>query len=757
MEGDAYIRLGSHGPRHWGNADSPTDLVFVDLEQKSIDKLRQVPHDVVRRMGALLVRAEPVPPGGEPAPWAPSLADVRKIAERLDLSCQVGLLHQPIGAEPYIQGDIPAADANDLLARARAVELNALLEWGRAVWRPTAFHYRLPSGEHAKTFVKLVDAIRQPRDAQVVASWLNRHLVDELGLVADTAGLVAVTESLRATMRAAGLREGPVAVLDGYPSTGMAVQQAVKDALGNSGRVLAILSVNSSGRVATRLLEALHAPAGGVQEWTLEILVDRRACDLGNVSVWLPGPGDDSLLGEQYGGGDGCPLCRDGKTTRVVPINPISFDGMLASQIRQLMPSTADARLNRALWETCSESDAIGLVEPPDEDVAAFRPSPTKMPIHFRLRSLLDEPVYGERLADRVEQMLAEQLAAETAGELRAGQRLTGQADLILVPEHEGSLDRHSDLWDKVAPHLAADGHQVLPFSIKHEWSDELRSAIAQANDILVFALGLVTGGSITKALAGVQSVRKDHAYGVSALVVHARPSRKRAWQSLRNAYAHRLFEAWLTYLPERSPMQDELAALDAVDGDDLGAGASDFLDRRKALVSGSAGDTPTPLFWGARADDKLSPHSLYGEGLDPVTTFAALGSSMERARQMADLAVVPELRVFELQALLTSYFDKLILVSILRWLRPAEAWWGDTGEDAQATMQAMFNRADQDDLRILVPELLLAIAQGKVQHEQAVDVVRAHVASLLASTPDDETRAAVEVGLAAIGGRQGF
>ncbi len=746
MQGDAYIRFGPRGTRFDGNADAPNALVFVDLERQDIGELREVPHEVLRRVGTLLVRAEPVYEGKRPAPWAPTLDAVQRIAERLDLNCRVGLVHHPVGAPPHVESaDIPAGDNAALLRRAREVELRALLEWGNAVWQPLDYHFRLPSGDHTATFVKLGDAIRQPRDAQVIASWLNRHLTDELGIVCDAVGLVGVLEALRVTMRAAGLSEGPVSVLERYPSTSLAVRQAVNDAHSERGSLLAVMSVSSSGRLAGRLHDALLASAGAVAEWALEILVSRERYALDHVDVWI---GDGILLGEQHSNAGACAACMSPASARLVPINPVSFDGMLTSQLRQLMPDTTDARANRRFWELCSAADAIGLEEEPDGEVAEFRPSPTKMPIHFRHAELLKSSAYREAVVARIAQMLDDQQELVAREKWSARRPLSGNASLVLVPEHERKMDGYNELWEMISPLLAREGAELVTFPRKGHWRTQLDKQVQDADDILVLALGLVTGGSITKALTGVQRARRDEHFELAALVVHARPTQQRSWKTLRNAYAHRLFEVWLSLLPDRSPLQEEDDVLGGVNGDTLDEHATTFLNQRKAFVSGDSGEESVPMFWGAKADAELSPHSLYGESLRSISTFVGVGASMERARQQARRNAVPELPVFELRALLASYFDKMILAAVLRWLEPEEAWWGDTPDAAEQTMLQLLQRAEPEDLLVLVPELLLAIAQGKLP-ERAAAIVRDRAELLLEQPIGEEARAALEVGLA--------
>src|SRR5205823_2168598 len=109
----------------------------------------------------------------------------------------------------------------------------------------------------------------------------------------------------------------------------------------------------------------------------------------------------------------------------------------------------------------------------------------------------------------------------------RTGLRLTGDADLVLVPQHEYNDENFMPLWETVGPLLTKDGAVVVPFPVKGSWQEDLKDMVRAGRDILVFALGLVTGGSVTKALTGVQEAKNDENYELAGLVVHARPSER--------------------------------------------------------------------------------------------------------------------------------------------------------------------------------------------------------------------------------------
>jgi hypothetical protein len=225
----------------------------------------------------------------------------------------------------------------------------------------------------------------------------------------------------------------------------------------------------------------------------------------------------------------------------------------------------------------------------------------------------------------------------------------------------------------------------------------------------------------------------------VGGIVMHARPETDREWTVLRNAYT-RIEALWLTPLPLRSPFEEEELLLAYVPLDEAESGASDYLKGRLAFCRDNDADWPRrvathppapvdphAVFWGMPLDGSaatgwsgrdhpvLRPGSRFGHCIRATTTFAAVGSAMQRARLNAPTWTAPAWHQFEMPAILRSYFDPPIVAAILRWLEPHEAWWGDREEDAGNVVAEALARATDDDRKILLPELLLAAALGKV------------------------------------------
>lgn len=69
---------------------------------------------------------------------------------------------------------------------------------------------------------------------------------------------------------------------------------------------------------------------------------------------------------------------------------------------------------------------------------------------------------------------------------------------------------------------------------------------------------------------------------------------------------------------------------------------------------------------------------------------------------------------------LVRSCFDAIITCSVTRWLQPGELWWGADRDDTQSVLDSLAYLIDQasdgtEEQLLLLPELLLAAAQGKI------------------------------------------
>lgn len=747
MSSDAYIRIGGRGVRAYGQTEHHDSLIFVDApEGRPLTALRHVSYALFSNARTILVRADsPIDSPTQDSTLSDRSTELAEQIHSLDLDrVQHGLLRQPVGEPARIEGSIDDGPG-ELLDRARAIELEALLHWGEAIWRPSAHHYRLPSGEHAAGFVRVADAIQGPRDAEVLASWLYPYLADHVGIVVDTGTLSALVEALIAAVRSRpGWLPGPVNVLEGYPATRLDVAKVIRDTAIGDG-VIALLSVNSSGRLRDHITAALkdHPTVGR----SLDVLVDkneiaRHAQDLGGVQMrtWHPRPSAEPLVRYDAESADVCQLCRQASTATLVAISARSFDGRLPGTLARITPSVEDTRRNRTLWEHADTvKGAIRLEAKPDQAVVTWRP-PGPMPIIVDYSKLLARAAFRTAAVDA----LQEQLRRSRAKPLTA--------DLVLMPDHEYELPTRPQLVQAMRP-ILGENPKLAPFPPRGEWSTELRDLVRKAqNCIVVLSLGVVTGSTLHGALAAVQSARERGPYDLYAYVLHARLADRRAWQTLENSYANQIFAAWHSYLPDRSPLGDEAVTLQGISERTQGQltpAASAVLQTRGQMLAGEDLDQDMALFWGTAPDSQLTPNSLFGQGLHAPAVYVAVGSAMERARKDQRRDAQPVQRVFELPAIARSYYDPMILSAVLRWLQPHEAWWGTQAGEERSVVQAILNRATLEHQLILVPELLLAAAQGKL-NRPGTTVVQAAAASLLASDRlTSDQRAPVELALA--------
>jgi hypothetical protein len=721
----AYVSIRSGGVRAFNVPRGKGSVVFVDISSAGgPDRVRELPPTVLREPRAQLLFRMANEEGEE---------ELRTILERWDLPMEAALLQQPLGAPPELKAlrGHPEVD----IGAARAIELEALLHWGKAIWRPERYHFRLPSGEHAPQFVKLSDAIRAPRDARVLAGWLLEWVHPHTGFVIDTGTLTPVIEAVQRLMVEAGRPPGPVAVLDQYPRTNVDVDTAVEMAAGDQGRLLAVISVNSSGAVRDRVLAAIDRQRESLSEQRVVVMLDKHEPpSREEISTWSPLPGRQPLLRGGAISKDECEDCRNSKRARIIPINPYTFDGMLPAQLRPIMPSISDARENWRLWQACSDHSAIAVESRSAAPVPALRAT-GPMPIRLRLDELLRQKGFHELARERLGAAIEE-----------AGDAFSADSDLVLVPSHEMRCDGFESFWEAVGP-VVAPGQQPLGFSIVDEDFDEsVSERLAEAETVTIFALGAVSGWSLQKALVSVQHTHREHDLETQGVVLHARPATAREWETLENSFGSALLAGFMSILPDRSPLTEERTLLQTLDRTGLSHGATELFEQRLRLCNGEAepDGQPASLFYGAKRDARLTRNSLFGQRLDARSAYTAVAAAMALARSEDGERAAPEFRVFDLAGIARSYYDPLILAAALRWLHPHESWWGWRSSEAERVIATLLERATVDDQEILIPELLLAYAEGKV-HEAAVETILAR-AEQTETGADENVRVAIEL-----------
>jgi hypothetical protein len=140
---------------------------------------------------------------------------------------------------------------------------------------------------------------------------------------------------------------------------------------------------------------------------------------------------------------------------------------------------------------------------------------------------------------------------------------------------------------------------------------------------------------------------------------------------------------------------------------------------------------------------------SYFGEALRSRAAFAAVGAAIQHARVHMGKAVgAPLWRMFDMAAIIRSYYDPIILASVFRWIRPTEAWWGSSTRDAELAIEHLLGRTIEDEAPRLLPELLLAASQGKVPRV-TFDLIRSKGEVVANALPDAAHAAPIRLGLA--------
>jgi hypothetical protein len=793
---DGYLRLtpASRGVSRQsipsGNNDA---LLFVDVEGDDINadeligNLQQTPERlthtryVLIRWPAITATTSPdqeVALDARAAEWTQRLAELNFASQFKTLHW--GVVRFRVGDTPVVTWAEPAAERNasdsELLARALRVELRTLLEFGHAIWRPTSYHYRLPSGQHAAAFIRVGDAFRSPRDVRVITSWLTPRMRDKQAIAADSATLVPLITDVHAVLATRGWRPGRVEMLDEYPRTKLDISRVIVPLRADSGGVLALMSVNSSGGYRGLFLDGLESAFGtNKADWSMVVMVD-KTIDRGDeafhtadtipddrVSTWCAFS-EDATSGINEAS---CRWCKNPDMAQVVRIDPRTFEALVLPEVDRQMPSFAAARAATDFWNLCNEQGAVGhTAYPVSSPSAVSRPKGERMGVLIDNVALLASTTLATRVAERVAR-IHDKFARD--GNTRRID-YTGY-DAVLVSAFEAATPNFDARLAELLPVFGLQDATIIKADLGG--GDFPLDAIQPLNKVVIFALGSVSGWNLRQLLLGVQDAwRPAASKDMAGIVLHARPTTYREWENLQSSFSGKLDGIWTTFLPWRNPMEEEHDALALLDHEFVDAQpgpVQDFILHRRQLTKSTITEwrermdqflnpddpdvdpipDPRAVLWGIGygGHTKVRNESLYGTEADALTAYSAIGAALHATRQERH-DYDPRWLVFDMPAISRSYFDAIILASILRWTEPQEVWWGNSDREARAVMSELIARTVEDqDRHILIPELLYAASQGKVP-AGACGVLKS-LAETEIETWDEADRAPALLGLA--------
>ena len=707
---------------------------------------------------------------------------------------RVGVIQHQVANRPVLRWGRwtpEESEVDGIIHRVRAVETEAMLRRQNAVWEPKNYHYRLPNGEHSDMFIRVADAINEPQDAYVMACWLSEQLRDRIGVIADTGGLTPLIVQLESFLTRFNWAIGPTAILEAYPAGRPLVRQAIESAHNeNTPRIMAVLSVSSTGTLQRNLVDELNRISLDVDatpslDYVLNVIVDRTA--IGDNLTGLIS--DDSTSAESWWtiGRDAhmessgiCSLCSDPEKAPLVAVDPRTYGAMALPVPHLVMPDTEHAKAAQLFWERASDRGGLAIEVNPHPNSRGARAKRSALPVRplfevicqpSELRQLIDQQCSRRALDERIGSTSLVVVASHDVEQVEISPPL-GATEFSL----EESLR-------EVLNGIGVDSTTPIVTANRDTSRSDLASQVAELGEgdaILIFAWGSVTGLtlrdlklSVADALLGV-----GLDIPVNGLVFHARLSHPKEWTAQENQfYPGALENLWNSCFPWTSPIAEENRLLNRsdVEGREISGLATSFLTNRRQFLEmyetyadqeddwsprlELANDEANPkyIFWGMSSglhQQSVRGQSLYGKELDCLTAYAAIGSAISYTRFTQQTRAAPRWVMFDMGRIVRSYFDAVIICSMIRWMLPGELWWAerDEKEEVRASVQFLLNQAaDYGEQVLLVPELLLACAQGKIPQHAHKDV-RDRAEQLLQEWPTDErfdlARGALEVGL---------
>ena len=771
---DAYARLPFEPDRTQRALDTGGGLTFLDVADWTTNAdtvagyLRDVPLDLIGRPDWVLARWAPE---SQERPLPAEAADaLQNQLEVMGSVATAGVIAFEVAAAPKVVWSRgikdPTGNEPVLLARARAVEMEAFLQWGNALWRPDTYHYVLPSGKHAATFIRLADAFQDFRAAAALATWLYGALSPETPttVVMDIGTLMPVVGELqRAAERHRDLshssaRIGNVHSLDRYPSNSLGLHTRLLDTTSDNP-MLGLISVSDSGGFAERLLNALSALRAPTVR--IEQFVSRQQPSAAVISGDPPSqrPIDDPWLGlgeleSAEPDGQACRWCRNERTARRVTINPRAMSALVLPEPDLIVPDIFDAKRNASVWEQYSRApdDAVNLVGPTgtrprsdsvraQEELIFFEPA--------RLAKTSPAALIADRLAEFEDYPRRDRDDRIRAHIEHTRDLVASRASVVVFDSRESDLltdDEWQAFTSALDEHDFASGDAVwIAYTPGSDLSVPDGSLSTDSPGVLVLVFGARTG--LTCQRMFLTARRQWPNANFQGLVLHAHPDNDRLWSSIRNNLAdsdgnRRLLALWLSHIPSWSPLVTErdtylAAKKQGMDTPELSA----------RLTELEGGPAPGHTLLG-RANPRLLPHSYLGQELRSRETLCAMGSAMQSARIRASQRGTPYWAKFDLPLVLRSYFDGLIHACILRWCEPQEAWWGPNSSDCCNLLQQL--EGQDFDFDLLLPELLLAGAQEKLPEEgvaHAVNSARNRI-SRNGDSMDERTRSHLQLGI---------
>lgn len=585
--------------------------------------------------------------------------------------------------------------ADGLLRAIRHNEILAMLHWTESIWRPTDFHFILPSGEHSDTFVRLADVFSESVNVSRIADWCLTNLSPRTAILADTPTLLPLVQELE--LRAwqfFGSADFLKASLREYHPPIDEVRQQVLQCVSwlqeepSQGTILVLVSVSASGSYIQRLSRIIESVD---LAFPVEVLT---ICSAGAT------PTSSSLvtIENQRHNSESCGLCE--RASRAIEIDQKRFITRVVSDAKLIkLPSAAQIE---SYSPPIEEFDTGGALK-----VHVDRPGHhDHLSVYIDTAKALQGPLFRKATTTALLDLYSD-----------------GMPDLAVLPLHE-----HSDLLGRWLLEHGIPSAPPLP--PKGDPPSELDERISVAKKILVCDDAVMTTKTMRALLQHVQRVKgsvKQKDYDLRVLALIARTEDASSWAGLKDRFfvnhTSRMRAAWTAHLPAPGrgcPWCYEVTALMDLAPRLEGRAREGIEQRIERLRSG--GGLRDHLYLGSEAgaieanfDDgkAVTPQSYYGN-LSGVGGYIAAALMIQQMRNdwKKDTDSIHMRFVIPTATYLRRFTDPVFAAGLFRAAKPRELWSAETTGEVIAALNEVAHLRQHP---VFYAEAIWASARGKL------------------------------------------
>lgn len=601
------------------------------------DRFRRL-DPVLRRQDFLLFR-------GRTSAFVDSLQEDRTLAALVGKTPAAAIVGSISPGQPPSIVPIPGWEFPDYpldTSLLRRIELSALIEKSRAIFRGADSHFVLPSGAHADAFVRIGDALHAETDVLRLTDWIMPHVGQNSAILVDNGSMLALAFALRLETLRLFQWDLPMTSLGSYPSETVELAHAVNDLVAFKGldtSVLFLVSVNSTGY----LIDQFRAIAPQNSK-VVVICNTGHQSEEANVLLDVPVP---RWAVDENG------RCSECDRSHARPIDDKTYEILPDRTWNRVVVGRAAADKHRWFWEAADAAEAVSLhvdIEYPEGGGGRLR----HYGIYLDIARLLANANFRARCI--------------------TGLRQIETPKLVFIPRHRATPAIES---------LVAEAFGAVPTIAIGEGSlttqADLPLSKLSVGDLVLIADDALVSGTTLHGLRE-EVYRANPQVTVHAFVAVARPPDRATVVDLQRRYRDqngvRLSWAHQVYLPHGDltgrrisvgcPWCDERDLL-TQHAEHLSREIREYADRRILMLTGSA---QVPALFGSdldHPDPRRTVGSFFGN-LGPSAAFAAAVAMCQEIRvTMNPPDRASTIDIVDLPMAIGAYYDEVFLAAILR------------------------------------------------------------------------------------------